>query len=234
MSNERDVILGAVFPSVKAQYVDKETAIREVETARNGYRPWSRQEVRVLKAGLRDGLSYAQIARTLNRTESSIEGKKYRLLEQHKSKNNRYGRVTMRQLKKRVLEYVEEKQPVMRTDLTTNVRGPYERVRHCVNVMVEKGELLKLDKGVAYSPLITPNYTGKRQAPVRTSGKAETQSPKRKVAESEPLVRPAPEPQLFGAGRDLSLLIIAAGIGAAGVWLVMILLAISLIQSWGG
>lgn len=238
MSNERDVILGAVFPSMKAEYVDKETAMTKVQTVQKSYRPWTRQEVNALKSGLRDGLTEKQIALNLRRTEKAVSGKMYRLLGKGKIGKRQYT-IAPRNLKtaeiKRLLrDYAEKYQPVRKTELVRSIPAGYERVSVIVENMVKRGELLRVNPEKRYSRLILGSHQNINKDPVADTSTAVCGKVEPKAALPELFARPAPEPQLFGAGRDIGWLIIAAGIGAAGVWLVMILLAISLIQSWGG
>ena len=49
MSNERDVILGAVFPSMKAEYVDKDTAMTRAVKPSKGYMQWTAKDVAMLR-----------------------------------------------------------------------------------------------------------------------------------------------------------------------------------------
>ena len=238
MSNERDVILGAVFPSMKAEYVDKETAMTKVQTAQKSYRPWTRQEVNALKSAWRDGLTEKQIALNLRRTEKAVIGKMYRLQGKGQIGKRQYTiaprNLQTAEIKRRIRDYAEKHQPVRKTKLVKSIPAGYERVSVIVENMLKRGELLRINPKKRYSPLILASHENINKDPVADTSTAGCENLEPKAALPESFARPAPEPQLFGAGRDIGWLIIAAGMGAAGVWLVMILLAISLIQSWGG
>ena len=243
MYKDSKTTIGDIFPNLKAEYVSKERAVQVTKMRR-----WTDREHEVLVQAVRQNRTPKEIAKMLDRTPKAISvriasmGIKRDVLGQPLRKVKRYKRrVTYNIMKSRILGFVQENQPVTMTQVIGGVTGNGQRIRDVSIRLVAKGELksIYLPKSASQRQgvhcIVLPNFSHQGSAP-------QAQPSVMQIAEPAQPVEVVPEriddvPQITARSmfeRNLGNLILFAGIGAAGVWLVMILLAISLIESMGG
>lgn len=246
MYKDSKTTIGDIFPNLKAEYVSKAKAVQATKIRR-----WTDRENQILVEAVRQNRTPKQIAKMLDRTPKAITvrinnmGIKREVFGQPLRKTKRYKRrVTYNMMKSRILGFVQENQPVTITEVIAGVTGNSERIRDVANRLVSKGELksIYLPKSETQRQglhgIVLPNFVHD----VRATAVQPKQARPMQIAEPVQPVKVMPEvvddvPQIAGRSmfeRNLGNLILFAGIGAAGVWLVMILLAISLIESMGG
>lgn len=122
-------------------------------------------------------------------------------------KRNSTKRVSAAVIKRRIRAYMNDNQPCNKSQIVRNVQGNSLRLQHTINRMLVSGDLKATTKGLVLSS-----------------------------AQKAPPVRREPEPQYSGGAMsesNLGKLIIVGAVGAAGVWLVIVLLAVNLIQTMG-
>lgn len=246
MYKDSKTTIGDIFPNLKAEYVSKAEAMQATKIRR-----WTDREHQVLVQAVGQNRTPEEIAKMINRTPKAISvritnmGIKRQMYGQPLRKMKRYKRrVTYNTMKARILGFVQENQPVSMTQVIEGVTGNANRIRDVVHRLVSKGELksIYLPKSKAQrqglTKIVLPNFVHDASA---TAVQPKQARPMQIVEPVQP-VKAMPEvvddvPQIAGRSmfeRNLGNLILFAGIGAAGVWLVMILLAISLIESMGG
>ena len=244
MLKDEKATIGDVYPTLKAEYVSKQEALQHGINAIKRRR-WTQHEFDVLAYGVRNGLTSEEIAKMINRTAKAVDvrihnsGIRRELSGKPKRQMKRYKRrITYGVMKKRILEFVGQHQPVTITELINGATGRSERIREVADRMIDKGDLKtvyakRAGHLHAQRYLALPSFVeGEAYRAVKGTIPTKTAKP----VEVTPLEiddAPVPAGGLL-SDRNLGHLILFAGIGAAGVWLVMILLAISLIENMGG
>lgn len=236
--------IGDIFPALKAEYVSKAEAVQATKMRR-----WTDQEHQVLVQAVRQNHAPEQIAKMLNRTPKAIAvrmsslGIKYDVAGQRRRTPKRYKkRVTYKMMKSRILRFVKENQPVTMTQAVEGVTGKSDRIRDIVIKMIAKNELKAVylpkpaGQARAVRSIVLPDFSYSETAPtVKQTRPMQIDEPVKPI-EAVP-VETDDVPTYSGGAlfeRNIGNLILFAAVGAAGVWLVMILLAVSLIQNMGG
>jgi hypothetical protein len=123
-------------------------------------------------------------------------------------KRNSTKRISAAVIKRRIRTYMNDNQPCNKSQIVRNVQGNSLRLQHMINRMLVSGDLKATTKGLVLSS-----------------------------AKKAPPALKEPEPEHSGGAMsesNLGKLIIVGAVGAAGVWLVIVLLAFTLIQTIGG